>query len=626
MSRLPDEAKSVPAAPAEEPPRPPSSHPRRAPGRGEGPGQASLAPAVDAPAADASHVGAGTRSSGSRFLAVSRALPPSKPSARGADVRRCSGLTRRGRQCGITSLSTLRSDSGGLVGAPLRNGEAYCVFHGGSDPDLPVDPGVLPLVAPSAAPEGSEILGGREKNSARRVVFFDLETVRLADDPEARREEPADSATRAARPSLGVDVRFERVVEFGAVCADTGAEFQALVWPGGRFPEPHVTGLTNQEVWAGHQGDFANVFKRFAEFVFGSVTRGAAPPRTPDQASAGCEVLLVAHNGHRFDVQVLHRECRRHGVRPDSSLGAWWFCDSLELASVLLADGGGGLTHATGCKKLQCLARDLGCAPAAADAVRTQPHRALADAKTLAGVVRQLIARAGGSFSLLWALARAPQVPRSSYVAQESFQSLGDAFRTRGLAKPEQVGPPAASGSSAAASKSPQRSSPPPDLKSNSPSGYCRGPGPSQNSETPAIMAAAPGASPGQTTPSAGFASSWRSGGATVETPTALPALDAPAASSSGRQGRHDGPVNAGPGPNSAAALPGAAATTPCSPALSAAGPSEEREMEMPGHKRPRDNPSSPAADTAASWMGVLCLPDGTAPPEKSLAKRPRQG
>ena len=104
----------------------------------------------------------------------------------------------------------------------------------------------------------------------------------------------------------------------------------------------------------------------------------AEEPPGPGAGGSRGKLLLVAHNGHRFDVQVLYRECRRHGVSLGGSICSWHYCDSLDIVDLLLSatpppfgpDG----TLAPGdvgsllpgprleCRKLQCLARDLGIA------------------------------------------------------------------------------------------------------------------------------------------------------------------------------------------------------------------------------------------------------------------------
>ena len=42
---------------------------------------------------------------------------------------RCSGVTRKGTQCSITSCSRLTDERGRLVPEPLQHGGAYCKFH-----------------------------------------------------------------------------------------------------------------------------------------------------------------------------------------------------------------------------------------------------------------------------------------------------------------------------------------------------------------------------------------------------------------------------------------------------------------------------------------------------------------
>ena len=406
-------------------------------------------------------------------------------------LRQCCGITKKGYRCAITTFSRLKTGDGTLASQPLLEGRSYCFFHGGAPPlDIgnPTDPLVLPLVrAPPcssgaaaatrrsraeaetgpgdgidrlgshAGPRGDEAFGtpaGTVESAGPpfRVVYFDLETVSIADDPEEQVLGPRD-------PYRAVEPRRERVVEFGAVCASSGAVFQQLVWPGGRFAEPHVTGITNSEVWRSCGGDFPRVFSRFCDFLrarpralrlhqmdapsagahhtadatgLGAVgvptnrnlTRGRRHvagdgeevPVKADPACIGEEgvmaegcpgttislgamergageegsqgpLLLVAHNGHRFDVQVLYRECQRHGVDLSTSLGVWSFCDSLELVDLLLtapaqpvgtppSEAGAAapslLGQPLGCRKLQCLARDLGILPAGPGAAKAK--------------------------------------------------------------------------------------------------------------------------------------------------------------------------------------------------------------------------------------------------------------
>ena len=47
----------------------------------------------------------------------------------GAMARQCSGLTRKGARCSITSTSRLADDRGRLVAEPLQRGGAWCRFH-----------------------------------------------------------------------------------------------------------------------------------------------------------------------------------------------------------------------------------------------------------------------------------------------------------------------------------------------------------------------------------------------------------------------------------------------------------------------------------------------------------------
>jgi len=90
--------------------------------------------------------------------------------------------------------------------------------------------------------------------------------------------------------------------------------------------------------------------------------------------------VLVAHNGLHFDFAVLLAECERHGIEMPLD---WAWVDSLDVARRMLPNAD--------CKKLRCLAKDLGVLQPqfGGSAGRTgarKPHRALSDACLLRDV------------------------------------------------------------------------------------------------------------------------------------------------------------------------------------------------------------------------------------------------
>jgi DNA polymerase III epsilon subunit-like protein len=342
---------------------------------------------------------------------------------------RCAGITVKGTQCRITTSSGLRTDLGSLVCQPLQAGGSFCVFHGGRRPEDDEEGVQDPLVLPLKR----VILDAFSLPSfAWRIVFYDLETVRLVVDPE-------DQVWRGpGKAPLGplVDYRKERVVEIGAICATTGAVFQQLVWPGGEFPEPNISGLTNAEVHRSHGGGFPQVFARFEEFLWSRPGPNSSCRRGP-RGPRAAPLLLVAHNGNRFDAQVLYRECVRHGGGPLPVLGKLYFCDSLEVAQVLGSarlhpegrDGDWWGHHHLGCKKLQCLARELGVFHAdpgetgsSTTATADIPHRALFDARMLEAAMRSMLFRCGlPGIEVLGQFAWRPHLPCSGpLVSSES--------------------------------------------------------------------------------------------------------------------------------------------------------------------------------------------------------------
>eukprot|EP00397_Hematodinium_sp_SG-2012_P031088 GEMP01032972.1.p1 GENE.GEMP01032972.1~~GEMP01032972.1.p1 ORF type:complete len:325 (+),score=62.50 GEMP01032972.1:41-1015(+) len=228
---------------------------------------------------------------------------------------RCEGRKPNGERCKIRRFCGWLTQDRGYTDVSLIEGERYCIFH------LP--PGFA--LEKSTTPVDVDF---------DKIAYFDLETCSLL--PETRY----------------LDTREQRIIEFGAVYNDTS--FVAFVDPQGEFAEPHISGITNEEVRG--QAPFPTVFVDFLEYL------EAANP-----------VVVVAHNGAKFDLQVLHCEMKRHNLqRLIPRLAAFTFVDSMDLVANYE------------CRKLRCLTRDLHVA------VEDRAHRAVDDCYALKRVVEKI--------------------------------------------------------------------------------------------------------------------------------------------------------------------------------------------------------------------------------------------
>ena len=276
-------------------------------------------------------------------------MPPATPRRCLATPRRCLALTRKGIRCSLTSSSTLKDELGRDVAEPLRRGGNHCAFH----------------ARPFCTRPAEEFTG------AAIVLLLDLET-------------------------SGLDVSRDLVVEIAATEAPSdpaalGASFATVV-SGALDPgdAPAVHGIAAEEIARGPS--FSEAWSRFVAFAEGLLDlslqeepedsedegspRPARPPSEPPQ------LLVLAHNGVRFDFALLLFECQRHSLSW-SPLERWLFVDTLD---VLRAFGAVGE-----CLKLQCLAK-IACG---ADGFRA--HRALDDCVALRGVMECVAARLGSS-------------------------------------------------------------------------------------------------------------------------------------------------------------------------------------------------------------------------------------
>jgi DNA polymerase III epsilon subunit-like protein len=272
--------------------------------------------------------------------------PPYLAQARVAAKRRqdaqCNGLTKQGLRCSITSASSMVDSIGRLVAEPLRRGGSHCLFHATwfyARPSVVMDP---------------------------LLCFFDLETT-------------------------GLNLASDSIVEIGLWVPGTAA-FSTVVRPPVLAAEPGVHGIPNSELLEGPS--FAQAFGRMMAFLQNAIDTACVDDSDSSQEverrtrlkAEVPQIVLVAHNGLRFDFPMLASECLRHNV-PWDELGNWHFVDTMDVFRALGAEEVGG------CFKLQCLARD------GQEVLRA--HRALDDAIALQNVLDTASGRLGVSVASL---------------------------------------------------------------------------------------------------------------------------------------------------------------------------------------------------------------------------------
>lgn len=266
-------------------------------------------------------------------------------------LRQCQGRKKSGERCAITSTSNLVDHLiGQPVAEPLRNGGAFCWYH-------------MKYFETWHLPNNFKSGHGRSALSLT-VFFFDLETT-------------------------GLSLKRDHIVEIGIYEACTGSSFCTVVQPEEIKPGSAIHGIHNDELL--HGPSFATAFKRMLSFM-DHITDMAVSEcsssssddefRLPRVKSQRPQILLVAHNGAKFDFPMLISECWRHGLCWDI-LQQWLFVDTLDMLHALSPDTIGG------CAKLQCLSRFCSCCK------NLQAHRALDDAVALHGVLEHLSCKLG---------------------------------------------------------------------------------------------------------------------------------------------------------------------------------------------------------------------------------------
>ena len=265
----------------------------------------------------------------------------------------CEGITRAGRRCSITSTSSMvDAASKKLVCEPLKRGGCYCLFHA-----------CLFCVKPAVF--GDAI-----------IVFLDLETT-------------------------GLSVVTDHIVEIGAVDAN-GVVCATVVDPFMASNGPAVHGISDTELQEGPT--FPNAFSRLAYFLESLADNAISAdeedssidlpedPALPHMKAESPDIVVVAHNGIKFDFPFLLSECYRCHM----SLGFFAKLKYVDTLSIVRAIDG---RVYGGCMKLQCMLLHLGEHGEGAKGLRA--HRALDDAIVLKDVVGNIAHRAGVSMHCL---------------------------------------------------------------------------------------------------------------------------------------------------------------------------------------------------------------------------------
>ena len=244
-------------------------------------------------------------------------------------MTRCKGITRVGKQCSITSSSTWVDNNGRFVGEPLSRGGEFCSLHAKPFCTKPT-----------------------EMNNFGRLVIFmlDLETT-------------------------GVNITKDRIIEIAAVHAHGDIRMNCESFSTTVRVDPdileergleafEVHGITNEEIKQGPS--FEQAWIRFLACI-DDVMNSATKYDVESDDDMGLPtllenpvVVLVAHNGIRFDFPLLLCELLRHNLST-TMFEKLYFVDTLHVFKDL---------NQYGCIKLRCLARDTMTDPGHA-------HRAL---------------------------------------------------------------------------------------------------------------------------------------------------------------------------------------------------------------------------------------------------------
>ena len=107
------------------------------------------------------------------------------------------------------------------------------------------------------------------------------------------------------------------------------------------------------------------------------------------------DIVIVSHNGQKFDFPFLLSECMRAGIG-SGAMAAWVYVDTLDVLRAVDSVGDCRKLHSVGdCRKLQCAFRSCSGSP------DLRAHRALDDCLALGCVVRHVCESLGVTPSML---------------------------------------------------------------------------------------------------------------------------------------------------------------------------------------------------------------------------------
>ena len=233
---------------------------------------------------------------------------------------RCNGVTRVGKRCSVTSSSNWTDDNGRLVAGPLRNGGEFCLFHAKPFCTRPIQVDFDRMIA----------------------ITLDLETT-------------------------GVDIVNDRIVEIAATHAHGDIRMKGECFSTIVCADPDILknrgreafkvhGITDEEIRRGPT--FQEAWTRFLKWIDDVANSAIKDIDSDDDDDDDTEpptliedplIVLVAHNGFRFDFPMLLCELLRNGIST-MILERWYFVDTLHVFRSL---------NPYGCIKLQCIARDM---------------------------------------------------------------------------------------------------------------------------------------------------------------------------------------------------------------------------------------------------------------------------
>jgi DNA polymerase III epsilon subunit-like protein len=240
---------------------------------------------------------------------------------------RCQALTKAGRQCSLTSASSLLDPAGKPVAGPLRRGGDKCLFHATWFSSQPAF------------------------ETCFLLCYVDLETT-------------------------GLSMQVSEIVEIAALVADTGAVFSTVVRPPELPKDVGVHGICPAELKEGPT--FLEALRRLTSFLDGLCDIALSDDDGSSEDDAGPRlrseqpcILMAAHNGLGFDYPLLASVCWRHGLDTFGPLVGWRYVDTLTVLRAV------GPELAGGCMKLQCQRSARGLQAGAC------AHRALDDVRVL---------------------------------------------------------------------------------------------------------------------------------------------------------------------------------------------------------------------------------------------------